>query len=402
MAKELLKLLTEHGIEHDFNMTKIKPYTKPKISKGKRNYIYYSFVDPESGKMTRQDNIYLKAHRLFPDKRERIKYLSSYRDLLEDLLKDGYSPYREKMDIKSKLKSVEYAFDYALSIKKAHVAESTYKSYKSKVKLFTQWLKKEHFEMIDIKAINKSVGLQYLKTVLIKTSPRNHNNTLTDLSAIFSLLAAEDFIETNFFVSIKKIKTTSQRDKTFSKNEMISIRDSLKNERALLMLINLMYYCLWRSSEVVRLKVSDISLENRRITDRTKTNAYKTKIIPDIIFDDLKEYIEEFPNRKDDDLLITPKGIGPWISGELDRQKHFGKKFKVKTKELDIKGKYSLNSIRHTAATEIFISLRKDFGFKEALDKFMLISGHESIKGALNYIHQLDAEVPEEYSDLFN
>ena len=112
--------------------------------------------------------------------------------------------------------------------------------------------------------------------------------------------------------------------------------------------------------------------------------------------------MEEHPNRKEDDLLITPKGIGSWINGELDRQKHFGKKFKVKTKGLDIKGKYSLNSIRHTSATEIFISLRKDFGFKEALDKFMLISGHESIKGALNYIHQLDAEVPEEYSDLFN
>lgn len=404
MSKELIILLTEHETEHSEYMQKPKPYTKPKVSKGKRNYIYYSYVDPETGQMTKQKNIYLSAHRRFPNRIERLRYLNEKRKHLEKLLKDGWSPYANKMlvDPDLNVKTISEAFEYAMSIKKAIVAGSTFKGYKSKVKLFENWLLTQNIRHSDIRSVDKRIAKKYLNKVLTSTSPRNHNNTLTDLSAIFSVLASEDFIDVNFFSSIDKVKSSSKRDKTFTKSEMESIREEFKDIDHMMMLINLMYYCLWRSSEVVRLKVSDISLEDRRMTDKTKTKSHKTKIIPEIIFEDLKIYINSYPERKQDDFLITPKGVGVWIGNELARQRYYSRVFKKKTSEIGIKGKYSLNSIRHTAATEIFTSLRKDHGFNEALDRFILISGHESIKGALNYIHQLDAELPQEYSDLFS
>lgn len=60
---------------------------------------------------------------------------------------------------------------------------------------------------------------------------------------------------------------------------------------------------------------------------------------------------------------------------------------------------YSLYSFRHTYITKVYKKLRKQFTIDETVEKLKLITGHES-EAIQRYIHLIDAELPEDYSDL--
>ena len=84
-----------------------KNYSIPKIYHGgddydikKRWYVYYSFRNPESGKLVRQSPIFANFNRLHKTKKERLKIFKILRETLEHLLKDGYSPYENQSERK--------------------------------------------------------------------------------------------------------------------------------------------------------------------------------------------------------------------------------------------------------------------------------------------------------------
>ena len=71
----------EHVLEHDLQMK--KNYSPPKIytAKGdlsKRWYVYFTFRNPETGKLERVKNIYGKSN-LYKTKEDRLSVLTAYR-----------------------------------------------------------------------------------------------------------------------------------------------------------------------------------------------------------------------------------------------------------------------------------------------------------------------------------
>ena len=107
--------------ENAYFENEVKKFTDPKIYHGgkdydlsKRWYVYYSYIDPETGKMTRQTPVTLKVNRRFKTKNDRLKHLNYIRSALLELLKAGYSPYKsDKVDIRYTAVS---CLDYALKI----------------------------------------------------------------------------------------------------------------------------------------------------------------------------------------------------------------------------------------------------------------------------------------------
>ena len=61
-------------------------------------YIYFSFRDPDTGKMKRQTNIKGEANR-YKTKKERFSYLKTMQHNLLMLLKEGFNPYQEKLNV---------------------------------------------------------------------------------------------------------------------------------------------------------------------------------------------------------------------------------------------------------------------------------------------------------------
>ncbi|WOD43755.1 phage integrase N-terminal SAM-like domain-containing protein [Hwangdonia lutea] len=222
-------IIFEHGNEHDLehDLAHKKDFSDPKIytandDLSKRWYVYFSFRNPKTGKMTRMKNIYGGANK-FKTKEERIALLSRYQRRLLKLLKEGYNPYQKntalfksKMDKKSKKEVIEVkekpklpekqstqeiqnkgsknntedsslnlkeAFDFVLKLKEKTISPRTYKDYCYASSSFIKWINKKHPEIIKINQVDKKVAIEFLNSILLNSSSRNRNNLRLILSS---------------------------------------------------------------------------------------------------------------------------------------------------------------------------------------------------------------------------
>jgi len=80
-----------------------KHFSTPKIynangNLNKRWYVYFSYRNPKTGKLERMKNIYGKSNH-FKTKEERPSILVVYRKKLLQLLKAGFNPFEENVDL---------------------------------------------------------------------------------------------------------------------------------------------------------------------------------------------------------------------------------------------------------------------------------------------------------------
>ncbi|EGV43497.1 hypothetical protein BZARG_1286 [Bizionia argentinensis JUB59] len=94
-------LANEHGNEHilEHSLQNKKNFSAPKIYNAngdlsKRWHVYYSFRNPESGKLQRMKNVYGNVNR-YTTKEDRLAILSVYRAKLLNLLKEGFNPFED-------------------------------------------------------------------------------------------------------------------------------------------------------------------------------------------------------------------------------------------------------------------------------------------------------------------
>lgn len=445
-------LLLLQNVHQNVHQIKMKPnYSKPliytggidifqwnKLSKNEKEtalskdwYVYFKFLNPETGKLTRQPNIKAGANRL-KTKDERYKFLSDLRDNLELLLKMGFDPYTDNSELENKLSSKsnvtdsvpeivtqktsektiieelidssEYsiadAFEYVLKRKKNSWAESSYKVFQSRIKMFSQWLddREEGTTKKPITLLSKKTVITYLNHVLDKTSASNRNNTRSDLSALFQTLVDDDIVSENFIKNINVLKSKPERNKTYSSSLEIDILNYLeKNDTILLLFVQFITYNFLRPIEVCRLKVSDLNLKDKTLTINAKNMKGKTKIIPQKMLD----LLPDLSSKNSDCLLFTPTEIGGyWETEEVNRRDFFTKRFKDVKDKFNLGQEYGLYSFRHTSITNLYREFSKTLTPFETKSKLMQITGHQTMEALEKYLRDIDAALPEDYSSL--
>jgi integrase len=443
------ELESEHDFEHEleYNLTQKPQFSTPKIynAKGdlsKRWYVYYSYRNPLTNKLVRQQNIYGQANQ-FKFKEDRFALLAVYRRRLIKLLKAGYNPYIDNTDFYYSTKdnesqkglttsnskigreniptspiannsptpiaeskvfeepkmTLQQAFDFSLKLKEKVVAERTLKDYTGRAKKLITWVKKKHPEVMTIDQLNKKVISLFLHDVLSTTSPRNYNNFRTDFSSLMQTLEDNDIIKSNPVKKIKALKTNPQRNKTYSLAKQTEIFDYLEvNDPVLLLFIKFISYNFLRPIEACRIRIKDINLEENTIQFVAKNSPLKTKRIPEILLKDLPDL-----SGLDGDLfLFTPDKIGgTWDTTEDNKRDYFSKRYKKVVKDHFQLGKnYGLYSFRHTFITKLYRALVKDSSPHEAKSRLMLITGHSTMSALEKYLRDIDAAIADDYSHL--
>ena len=147
-----------------------KNYTEPKIYHGgkdfdlsKRWYVYYSFASPDlkdklgNPVMVRQTPITMNINRKYRTKAERLMQLEVVREVLLEMLKEGYSPYKDKLKLgaDSLQYTTEAALDYAYAIKISKLSETSIKDYSSRYNRFKIYLDKRNLLDKSILGITK-------------------------------------------------------------------------------------------------------------------------------------------------------------------------------------------------------------------------------------------------------
>jgi len=437
-----------------------QPYSEPKIFTGgvdisqwknltnqeqksalsKEWFVYYSFRDPESEKLKRQSHIKAGANR-FKSRRARLAVLKTLQRNLLLLLEKGFNPYEDNTTNKERFlgkkpevaesidtvmtqratsgnnmqqptttcnniqqvetikeMSISEAFKFGLDIKKRELNSNSYHGYSSHINRFEKWLTEKELHNSEISTITKTLVIEYLNSLLQVSSTRNRNNYRSSISSLFTTLEDNELIKDNFVKKIKNLKTTPERNKTYTPTMQKDIYDYMQEKDPLLLLfVQFVSYNLLRPIEVCRLRIEDIDIKDKKLYVKAKNKAVKIKIIPDHL-------LKEIPDLSELDkklFLFTPEKIGgQWQANETNRRDHFSKRFKEVKEHFKLGVNYGMYSFRHTFITKLYQELRKQYSQFEAKSRLMLITGHATMTALEQYLRDIDAELPKDYSNL--
>ena len=85
----------------------------------------------------------------------------------------------------------------------------------------------------------------------------------------------------------------------------------------------------------------------------------------------------------------------------MNRRDYFSKRFKKVVKEHFKLGQdFGLYSFRHTFITRLYREMIKDATPFEVKSRLMLITGHSTMGALEKYLRDIDAQLPEDYSEL--
>lgn len=443
MLKFIENFTNEHVLEHDLehDLTQKIKFSDPKIYHAnkdisKRWYVYFSYRNPETGKMQRMQNIYGKANS-FKTKEDRLAVLSTYRRVLIKLLKEGFNPYEDNSVLieKRKQKTIEVkedkipqttfeepkkesstletvgkpieeegmliseALSFGLKLKEKTLRVTSYRSFSNRIKRFETWMSSNNPNIKEIKAVKKIHVIEFLNDMLTGSSSRNRNNFRVDLSSMFQLLYDNEIVDGNFVKPIPVLKTKAKRNRTFNKAQEKEIVDYLEvQDPTLLLFVRFVSYNLLRPIEVCRLKVKDLDLEHGKLYFVAKNSERKTKIIPEV----MQKALPDLSQLNPDMNLFTPQGIGGnWELHPDNKRGYFTKRFKKVVKDkFDLDENYGLYSFRHTYITKLYRELAKTYSPFEAKSRLMQITGHSTMDALESYLRDIDAELPSDYSHL--
>lgn len=435
---EILTFKIESAYDCAYDLPMKKNYSTPKLYTAngdlkKRWYVYFSFRNPKTGRLKRVTPFYGDANK-YKTKEDRLYVLSAYRKKMLELLKLGYNPFEDNSELfqnhkesknskavatknilpekKSKSlvaenrisvatdqKTIKEAFEFALLIKEKIVGDRTYDGYSSKSKALQLFISKKFPKVKYIDQLTKNIVLQYLNDVLQRTSARSRNNYRLELSSLMQTLEDNEIISSNVVKKIPVLKAIPERNKTYTNETQEEIFKFLETkDPTLLLYIKFISYNFLRPIEVNRLKIGDINLIDKTIQFKAKNSPLKTKIIPNILIDDLPDLSTMDKNFH----LFTPKGLGGvWDTTDQNRRDYFSKRFKKVVKEyFNLGVDYGLYSFRHTYITKLYRELVKCSSPFEAKSRLMLITGHSSMTALEKYLRDIDAALPADYSDL--
>ncbi|UAM97276.1 tyrosine-type recombinase/integrase [Polaribacter litorisediminis] len=400
-------------------------------------YVYFLFRNPATGKLKRQPNIKAGANK-YKTKRERYAFLKTMQQSLLELLEYGFNPYEDNSKLEESLfsseeikttdetstkeqptevvpqaeriipqttqeepgKSIGESISFTLDLKVSMMNKNSFVQYKSRIGLFEKWLKANNYYNNPVSFITKKFVTEYLNDVLKRTSARTRNNTRTDIASMFQLLEDNEWIRVNFVRRIPKLKSIPKRNKTYTPKQEEDIYAYLeKNDPFLLLFIQFVSYNFLRPIEICRLKVEDIDIENKRMYIKAKTKPVQKKIIPKILLEKLPDLSEKDSKAN----LFGRYEIGePWDAEPINKRSEFSKRFKSVKDHLKLGTDYGIYSFKHTHVTKLYVKYRETMSAQGVKNKLKGITGHATIDALEKYLRDIDAELPEDYSEDFS
>lgn len=153
----------------------------------------------------------------------------------------------------------------------------------------------------------------------------------------------------------------------------------------------------FEANRVCRLKVGDIDLVDKKLYVKAKNQPVKIKIIPNILIDE----IPDLSSFSKDDFLFTDTQIGgTWETAETNKRDFYTKKYKKVKDHFGLGVNYGLYSFRHTFITKLYREMAKTASPFEVKSKLQLITGHSTMKALEQYLRDIDAALPSDYSTL--
>ena len=232
------------------------------------------------------------------------------------------------------------------------LSENTIQSYTRDIYLYKKYLVSKK---IDILSISYENVLNFLETIYLMYTETTVSRILSTIRSFYKFLLREKIISLNPFVKIKNPKLPRKMIRVLEEKEVIKILESIPYSSVLELrnrsMIELLYSCGLRVSEIVNLKLNDIDFDQGIIRFIGKGN--KERILPmgQAALEFLKKYI--FASRKKLKKNINTDHVFLNKNGKGISRQGFWKVLKQYSIKLNIDKNIYPHIFRHSYATHM-------------------------------------------------
>jgi integrase len=329
---------------------------------GKDWIVWFRIYDSSTKKWVQKS--YKKGINNFKKYRERLASANSLRQDLLEALQEGWNPLQLSHDHQVKdlqITSLKEAFDFILKLK-GSLRKKTRGTYKHITDTLKTWLDENKRSDFTLDHFTPQIAQQYMDYLLLKKkyAGRTFNDHLTILSTFFNVMIQRKWCMENPFKSIPRMKQTIGRNLAFTDHEKEKLRKALyKEDRLMYYFSQFVYYCFIRRTELVRIRVGDIDLQNKTIVIRgedAKNDMQESVVIPVGLEPILKEMgIHHYP----DDHFVFGRHLFP-SDIPYSHVDHISGRHNKFVKRLGMDPQKGLYSWKHSGVCTAYYATGKD------------------------------------------
>jgi integrase len=238
--------------------------------------------------------------------------------------------------------------------KKGNFRFDTKRSYLSGINKFQNFLRSKGLDKLTTEHFDKSIIMKYIDYMEfeLKNSGKTVNNNVTFLKIVSNYLVDYGYIEYNPVHRIKKKRETKKKRQVIPEPYLNRIFSHLKNTNENFYVICLLcYFCFLRRTELTKLKVNCIDINNRLLyvpTDVSKNRKDDYVTIPEVFVNKLKKHIS---NAKPTDYLFNYEDFETGTKNATAKQITYNWiKLKI---ELGLPNEYDFYSLKDTGITKL-------------------------------------------------
>lgn len=291
-------------------------YIPAELHENKTWEIVYYVKNPFTGKLVR------KRNRVKPLKNIALKrrLATNMKSNINSRLESGWNPFYQSKGTKELTKFSIVADIYIkqknIEHKDQNLSFDTIKTYSSRLKNFREYLERQNLNDILCYQLTHDTISDFLDYLRYKKglSARGRDNYMTFLKTLCKWMLSKKYITTDPSDGLVKTNNKVKVRVVIPEKERQMIFDYYKKTNInFLVYCMTCYYCLARRTEMTKLKVSDIDLQNSTLfisAEDSKNNKSAHVTIPPELSKLLANHIK---NAKLTDLIFSNNNYGPGV-----------------------------------------------------------------------------------------
>ena len=357
-----------------------------KVCDGQRIEVVYYVLHPVSKKLVRKR----VSSMPYKTKKDNLRHAQKMAHSINNKLEEGWNPFLDgKKSIK--LIEIETAFDNVLKLKNAIVEHSTFRTYKSRIKIFQEWLADNGWLQKLTIEITPEIAQKFSDYLMVEKeiTARTHNNYINDFINFFNALKKRNYISINPFQEISLLQTTEKMKEHLSDAEFELLKNELPNKsKGFQICCKLTYYCAIRNNEISKLKIKDLNLDQKFIRlDGSTSKVKRIRTIP-IIDDGFIEDLRKFTKGFSPNSFLVSNNFLPGNFQDIGLSKKLSNHFGNLAKKLNFRKGVTYYSLKDTLAAQ----LAKE---KVNIKVIQLLLGHSNISMTENYLTKYSPDLTE-------
>lgn len=331
-------------------------YIPAELRIGQKWIIVYKVKNPSTQLMEIKRLVVPKSASVYQRKLLATKIITE----LNRKLASGWLPFYTEIGVEE-FKTLDFCIKQFLEQTKSDVAKQikrpdTLRSYTSFLSMIKKYIGDNNVKMNFILEFNRSFAVNYLDWIFYerKNTPRTYNNHLAFIGSFVNYCIDRGYLKTNFCVGISKKTNQTKIRQILTPEVKEKIKELQYTNFNYYTLCMATYFCFIRRTELTKLKVSAINLNQNVITiDKEISKNKKTEVvtIPEPFAKLLAQHLQKANNN---DYVFSANNFipGPKI---LQPKKVSDVWESVRAKNgIDVK--YQFYSLKDTGITELLKS----------------------------------------------